>query len=41
MLRRVQCDFHEKGIGTRYAEHVFLHPVESAGHVVHFGAFGA
>jgi hypothetical protein len=31
----------QKRAGTRYAEHVFLHPAGSAFHVVHFGAPGA
>jgi hypothetical protein len=30
--------FHETCAGTRYAKHVLLHPVEYAGHVVHFTA---
>jgi hypothetical protein len=38
MLGRAQHDLHKKSIGTRYSELVFLHPVCSAAHVVHFGA---
>jgi hypothetical protein len=30
--------FIKKRVGTRYAKIVFLHPVRSAGHVVHAGA---
>jgi hypothetical protein len=30
--------FIKKRAGTRYAKIVFLHPVRSAGHVVHAGA---
>jgi hypothetical protein len=41
MLRWVWCCFHKKQAGTRYAELVFLHPVRSVGHIVHFGAQGA
>jgi hypothetical protein len=35
-----QYGFHEKRIGTPYAELVFLHPVVSAGHEVHYGVSG-
>jgi hypothetical protein len=44
LLFMLGCDwygFHKKHVGTRYAKLVFLHPVESSGHVVHFGASGA
>jgi hypothetical protein len=34
-------DSTKSGFGTSYDEIVFLHPVESAVHVVHFGASGA
>jgi hypothetical protein len=38
MLGRAWCGFHKKHVGTRYTEHVFLHLVQSVGHIVHFGA---
>jgi hypothetical protein len=33
--------YDKKHTGTCYAELVFLHPIGSVGHVLHFGAFGA
>jgi hypothetical protein len=38
MLMWDRYRFHKKRVGTRYAELVFLHPVRSADHVVHFDA---
>jgi hypothetical protein len=38
MLGGAQCNFHLKCVRTRYVELVFLHPVGSAGHVLHCGA---
>jgi hypothetical protein len=40
MLRWAWCSFHNKHVRTCYVELVFLHPVRSVGHVVHFGALG-
>jgi hypothetical protein len=38
MLRWDRYSFDKKHFRTRYVELLFLHPVGSAGHVVHFGA---
>jgi hypothetical protein len=33
--------FDKKHVGTRYSGHMFLHPMGSAGHIVHSDASGA
>jgi hypothetical protein len=38
MLGWDRYGFDKKRAETRYRDLVFLHPVRSAGHVVHFGA---
>jgi hypothetical protein len=40
MLEWDQYGFHKWSAGTRYTELVFLHPVGSAVHVVHFCVSG-
>jgi hypothetical protein len=35
------CGFDQKRIRKRYAKLVFLHPVGSASHIMHFGGSGA
>jgi hypothetical protein len=35
-----RCDFHKKRTRNHYSKLVFLHPLGSAGHIVHFGASG-
>jgi hypothetical protein len=38
MLECARCGYHKKHAGTHFVELVFLHPVQSVGHVVHSGA---
>jgi hypothetical protein len=40
LARWDQYGFDRKRVGTHYVELVFLHPVGSVGHVVHFDASG-
>jgi hypothetical protein len=40
MLMWDRCGFHKTCAGTRYAEHIFLHPVGYIGDVLHSGASG-
>jgi hypothetical protein len=38
MIGWAQCGFYKKRTGTRDTKLLFLHPVDSAGDVVHSGA---
>jgi hypothetical protein len=40
MMGWVRCNFHKKHVGTCYSKLLVLHPVGSAGHVVHSSASG-
>jgi hypothetical protein len=41
ILRWDRYRLHKKRVGTQYFKHVLLHPVGSAGRIVHSGASGA
>jgi hypothetical protein len=40
MLGWTRCYFHKNRVGTCYVQLMFLHPVRSAGHVLHSAASG-
>jgi hypothetical protein len=40
MIPSVRCGSHKEHVGTHYAKLVFLHTVDSVGHVVRSGASG-